>query len=261
MGISGHPVHLASLKDSQVPYFSPSLTNPSSGFICLKIAQEKNHPSAILYSNQVKWKLCKETYPSVIPQLSSGWNLLHSASCPPPLPGSLWGDGWVGREARVSDGGDCLCSSISRRSKPSYYSARVGQSQSSIILGGGGCFHGTPGNLASHKHWQYRWNYTSTRRQDHRQRLSERARIYFIVLKNKFHGRKLYVQRDICMDCRGSVILCYHVLRMPKKMTPGRKKKKTACGISPLFGYSTTSGNTQWITSGNGCETTWDKHH
>lgn len=152
MGISGHPVHLASLKDSQVPYFSPSLTNPSSGFICLKIAQEKNHPSAILYSNQVKWKLCKETYPSVIPQLSSGWNLLHSASCPPPLPGSLWGDGWVGREARVSDGGDCLCSSISRRSKPSYYSARVGQSQSSIILGGGGCFHGTPGNLASHKH-------------------------------------------------------------------------------------------------------------
>ena len=29
-----------SLKDSQVPQFSPTLANPPSGFICLKIAQK-----------------------------------------------------------------------------------------------------------------------------------------------------------------------------------------------------------------------------
>lgn len=120
-----------SLKDSQVPQFSPTLANPPSGFICLKIAQEKSHPSAVLYPNQVKWKLHEETYPSVIPQLSSGWNLLHCASCPLPLPGSLWGEVWVGREARVSERGQLLRRLHRQKYKPIYFRARVGQSHNS----------------------------------------------------------------------------------------------------------------------------------
>lgn len=41
-----------SRKDSQVPQFSPSLANPPSGFICLKIAQEKT--TLLLFYTQTK---------------------------------------------------------------------------------------------------------------------------------------------------------------------------------------------------------------
>lgn len=42
-----------SLKDSQVPHFLPSLVNPPSGFICLKIAQEET--TLLLFYTQTKW--------------------------------------------------------------------------------------------------------------------------------------------------------------------------------------------------------------
>lgn len=41
-----------SLKDRRVPHFPPSLTNPPSGFICLKIAQEETTP--LLFYTQTK---------------------------------------------------------------------------------------------------------------------------------------------------------------------------------------------------------------
>lgn len=41
-----------SLKDSQVPHFLPSLVNPPSGFICLKIAQEET--TLLLFYTQTK---------------------------------------------------------------------------------------------------------------------------------------------------------------------------------------------------------------
>lgn len=99
-----------SLKDRPVPRFPPSLPDSPPRptlhwFHLFENRTRRNHPSAILYPNQAKWKLHEETYPSVIPQLSGGWNLLRCASCPLPLPGSLWGEVWVGREARISERG------------------------------------------------------------------------------------------------------------------------------------------------------------
>lgn len=104
-GFSGHPVHLVFSKGQSSPSLSSQPHKPSLWFHLFENCTRRNHPSAILYPNQVKWKLHEETYPSVILQLSSGWNLLHSASCPLPLPGSLWGEVWMEKEAPVSERG------------------------------------------------------------------------------------------------------------------------------------------------------------
>lgn len=110
LGFRGHPIYLAFSKGPSGPSRSSQPHRPTPQPTLLWFhpfgnCTRRNHPSAILYPNQVKWKLHEETYPSVIPQLSSGWNLLHCASCPLPLPGSLWGEVWVGREARISERG------------------------------------------------------------------------------------------------------------------------------------------------------------
>ena len=97
-----------SLKDSQVPQFSPTLANPPFGFICLKIAQEKSHPSAILYPNQVKWKLHEETYPSVIPSAQQWMEFITLCILPPasarqPVGWSMGGEGGSGlREGAIA---------------------------------------------------------------------------------------------------------------------------------------------------------------
>lgn len=71
-GFSGHPVHLALSKGQSSPSLSSQPNKPSLWFHLFENCTRTNHPSAILYPNQVKWKLHEETYPSVIPQLSSG---------------------------------------------------------------------------------------------------------------------------------------------------------------------------------------------
>lgn len=127
-GFSGPPIHLA-LSKGQSNSSQPC--KPSLWFHLFENCTRRNHPSAILYPKQVKWKLHVETYPSVIPQLSSGWNLLHCASCPLPLPGSLWGEVWVGREAWVSERGQLPLRLHQQKHKPIYCTVRVGQSQNS----------------------------------------------------------------------------------------------------------------------------------
>lgn len=151
-----------SQKDRPVPHFPPSLTDrpqPPPWFHLFENCTRRNHPSAILYPNQVKWKLHEETYPSVIPQLSSGWNLLPCASCPPPLPGSLWGEVWVGREARISERGQ-LPWRLHQQKQQTYLLRSEGRhsQRSSRRPEERGCC-GTGSNLASHQpptallHW------------------------------------------------------------------------------------------------------------
>lgn len=130
-GFGGDPVHLAFSEGQSSPSVFSQPCKPSLRFHLFENCTRKNHPSAILYPNQVKWKLHEETYPSVIPQLSSGWNLLHCASCPLPLPGSLWGEVWVGREAQVSERGQLLLRLHPQKYKPIYFRARVEQSHNS----------------------------------------------------------------------------------------------------------------------------------
>lgn len=100
---SEFPAHSALSKGQLSPSLSSQPQEPSLWFYLFENCTSRNHPSAILYPNQVKWKLQEETYPSVIPQLSSGWNLFHYAYYPLPLPGSLWGEVWLRREACLSE--------------------------------------------------------------------------------------------------------------------------------------------------------------
>lgn len=112
--LGGDPVHLAFSEGQSSPSVFSQPCKPSLRFHLFENCTRKNHPSAILYPNQVKWKLHEETYPSVIPQLSSGWNLLHCASCPLPLPGSLWEWSMGGEGGSGLREGNCFCGSIGR---------------------------------------------------------------------------------------------------------------------------------------------------
>lgn len=113
-----------SLKDSQVPHFPPSLTNTPSGFIYLKIAQEET--TLLLFYTQTKWSGNCTRKPIHLLSFSSAvdgiYYTVHPAPC---LCQAACGVkyGW-GRRPRSQRGGDCLCSSISRSSKPIYYRAR-----------------------------------------------------------------------------------------------------------------------------------------
>lgn len=109
------------LKDSRVPHFPPSPANPPSGFICLKIAQEET--TLLLFNTQTKRSGNCTRRPIHLLSLSSAvdgiYYPVHPAPC---LCQAACGVkyGWGGRLGSQR-GGDCLCSSISRSSKPTYY--------------------------------------------------------------------------------------------------------------------------------------------
>lgn len=100
-----------SLKDSQIP---PSLANPPSGFICLKIAQEET--TLLLFYTQNKWSGNCMWKPIHLLSLSSAvdgiYYTVHPAPC---LCQAACGVkyGWGGRLGSQR-GGSCLCGSISR---------------------------------------------------------------------------------------------------------------------------------------------------
>lgn len=170
-----------SLKDSQVPHFPPSFSNPPSGFICLKITQEET--TLLLLNTQTKWSGNCTRKPIHLLSFSSAVNRIYYAVHPAPCfcqeaCGVKYG--WGGRPGSQT-GGDCLCSSISRSSKHIYYRVRVGHSWNSG-RGEGKCRCWTEVTLHPTSPWLYHFT-LHLNQKARRGPNSEEPRPHFLELK------------------------------------------------------------------------------
>lgn len=125
------------LKDRQVPHPPPSPVHPPSGFICLKIAQEET--TLLLLYTQTKWSgNCTRKPPHLLALSSAVDRIYYNVHPAPCLCQAACGvtNGW-GESLVSQGGGDCLCNSSHRTSKPTHYTAQIGRIQNHSAWGRG----------------------------------------------------------------------------------------------------------------------------
>lgn len=145
-----------SLKDSRVLHFPPSLANPPSGFICLKIAQEET-TLLLFYTKPSEVEIARGNLSICYPSAQQWMEFITLCILPPasarqPVGWSMGGEGDLGlREGAIALRLLYKPIYLRQKYKPIYLRARVGQSHNGSRQEAERCRCWTESNLASHK--------------------------------------------------------------------------------------------------------------